>query len=242
MVVDTRMTEDKLQYLKQLAEEKDKWIFTEKNRNHAHTAGTLICIPKTFNSIPMTHRPDEHDRYNFISLISGDNRKWIIGSVYMRIGRMKSIKKVDNEYDNITAAVNKIIIERDWNKEEVNFLIGGDFNSKLDYVSNKNNSKDYIEMSKCKSLMKFIDRFNLIDTFRSNKNKYKDGCGKTCNPRRATNKSSRLDYILMSDKMVENAQHLQVSVLPCALIESDHNLLSLKIIIGKPKPSRTERK
>ena len=46
MVVDTRMTEDKLQYLKQLAEEKDKWIFAEKNRNHAHTAGTLICLPK----------------------------------------------------------------------------------------------------------------------------------------------------------------------------------------------------
>ena len=190
----------------------------------------------------MTHGPDEHDRYNFISLISGDNRKWIIGSVYMRIGRMKSIKKVGKEYDNITAAVNKIIIERDWNKEEVNFLIGGDFNSKLDYVSNKNKSKDYIEMSKCKLLMEFIDRFNLIDTFRSNKNKYKEGCGMTCNPRRATNKSSRLDYILMSDKMVENAQHLQVSVLPHALIESDHNLLSLKIIIGKPKPSRNERK
>ena len=46
MVVDTRMTEDKLQYLKQLAEEKDKWIFAEKNRNHAYMAGTLICLPK----------------------------------------------------------------------------------------------------------------------------------------------------------------------------------------------------
>ena len=46
----------------------------------------------------------------------------------------------------------------------------------------------------------------------------------------------------MSDKMIENAQHLQVSVLPSASIESDHNLLSLKIIIGKPKPSRNERK
>ena len=69
---------------------------------------------------------------------------------------MKSIKKVGNEYDNITAAVNKIIIERGWKKEEVNFLIGGDFNSKLDYVSNKNKSKDYIEMSKCKLLMELL--------------------------------------------------------------------------------------
>ena len=119
------------------------------------------------------------------------------------------------------------------------FLIGGDFNSKLDYVrkvGNKSKSNENIEMCKCRSLLEFIDRFNLIDTFRSNKNKNKKGCRITCNPRRATNTSSRLDYILMSDKMIENAQHLQVSVLP-TLIESDHNLLSLKVIIGKPKPS-----
>ena len=90
--------------------------------------------------------------------------------------------------------------------------------------------------------MEFTDKFNLIDIFRSDKNKYKEGCGMTCNPRRVVNKSSRIDYILMSDKIVESSQHLQVSVLPHALIESDHNLLSLKIIIGKPKPSRTERK
>ena len=111
MVADTRMTEDKLQQLKQLAEEKDKWVFAEKNKNFTQTAGTLICLPKIFNSIPMTHIPDKHDRYNFISVISDDRRKWIIGSVYMRIGRMKSFKKAKREYDNITAAVNNIIIK-----------------------------------------------------------------------------------------------------------------------------------
>ena len=50
MVVDTRMTEDKLQYLKQLAEEKDKWIFAEKKWEPCSYCQYDICIPK--NLIP----------------------------------------------------------------------------------------------------------------------------------------------------------------------------------------------
>ena len=57
-----------------------------------------------------------------------------------------------------------------------------------------------------------------------------EGYSITCNPRRVINVSSRLDYILMSERMIENAQKLEISVLPQALIESDHNLLSLKAI------------
>ena len=124
---------------------------------------------KPNKSIPVTHEPDKHDRYNFISLISDDNRKLIIGSVYLRYGRMKSIKNIKKEYDNHTAAVNKIIIERGWKKNEVDFFIGGDFNSRLDYVSkvgNKSKSNDNIESRKCISLLEFIDKFNLIDTYR----------------------------------------------------------------------------
>ena len=90
--------------------------------------------------------------------------KWIIGSVYMRFGRMKSIKKIGKEYDNLTAALNKIIIERVWKKDEVDFLIGGDFNLKLDYVSkagNKSKTNENIERRKCISHLEFIHKFNL---------------------------------------------------------------------------------
>ena len=64
----------------------------------------------------------------------------------------------------------------------------------------------------------------------------------TFNLRRVTNESSRLDYILMSGKLVDSAQKLDMSVLPKSLIESDHDLLSLKIIIGKMKPSHKNGK
>ena len=87
-------------------------MFAAKNRNNSKTAGTLICMPKTNKSIPVSHEPDKHDRYNFISLIVDDNRKLIIGSVYLRYRRIKNIKKVKREYDDLTKAVNKIIIER----------------------------------------------------------------------------------------------------------------------------------
>ena len=77
---------------------------------------------------------------------------------------------------------------------------------------------------------------------RSKMNSNNEGCCRTFNPRRVTNESYRLDYILMSEKMVDSAQKLEMSVLPKSLIESDHNLLSLKIIIGKLKPSKNYRK
>ena len=106
----------------------------------------------------------------------------------------------------------------------------------------KSKCNDSIESLKCTSMLGFIDIFNLIDAYRSKKNSNNEGCGRTFNPRRVTNESSRLDYILMSEKMVDSAQKLEMSVLPKSLIESDHNLLSLKIIIGKMKQSRNNRK
>ena len=87
-------------------------MFAAKNRNNSKTAGTLICMPKPNKSTPLTHGHDIHDRYNFISLISDDNRKLIIGSVYLRYGRMKSIKKVKREYEDLTKAINRVILDR----------------------------------------------------------------------------------------------------------------------------------
>ena len=109
LVVDTRLTDDKLTILNELVNKHNRDILAQNNAKSNMTARTLICLPKQFTQEkPCIIFDQSNYRYDFISLINKSGSKTIIGAVCMRPTLMqdgdmitKQFKKVEEEIDNI---------------------------------------------------------------------------------------------------------------------------------------------
>ena len=89
-----------------------------------------------------------------------------------------------------------------------------------------------------------INEFDLIESYRSDKNDYaKENInGFTFSPRRVTLKSSRIDYILISKNLESCSNKLEVKILPRVLVKSDHDMLKMVILYEQIKRSKNERR
>ena len=79
-----------------------------------------------------------------------------------------------------------------------------------------------------------LEKINLFDPYRHNKNKYGISAEYIFDPKRLTSNPSRIDYILVSKKIINRAEQLG----PRANINSDHDYLELNIYTHKSRSDR----
>lgn len=76
---------------------------------------------------------DHHDRYTLTAFIDEENRKIILGAIYMRPSLMKdNISNIQNQYLDVSNTINDIINQKGCTVDDINFYIGGDFNTNMD--------------------------------------------------------------------------------------------------------------
>ena len=95
---------------------------------------------------------------------------------------------------------------------EFNNNLDGDTYRDAISIKSKSERELLIHKAKVSALERLIDKYNLVHTYRHNKNKDSDKAGFTFNPRRVTVNPLRIDYILTSDNLVNGTSSLEVEV------------------------------
>ena len=88
----------------------------------------------------------------------------------------------------------------------------------------------------------FLIKFWLSDIYRCKKNNDNDKGGFTFNPRRITSNPSRINYILITSRLINEASVLSFDILPRSDINLDHEYLSLNLYFSKKRKLRDERR
>ena len=89
---------------------------------------------------------------------------------------------------------------------------------------------------------RLLIKFGLSDIHRWKSNNDNDKAGFTFNPKRITSNPLRIDYILISSRLIDEASALSFDIGPKSDINSDHEYLSFNIYFSKKRKSRNERR
>ena len=86
---------------------------------------------------------------------------------------MRTINSITNEYMKLHKYIKEVINIKKWSINQVDLIIGGDFNTKMDVDKEwEPKIRQNLENWKRIKMRDLINEFDLIDSYRSNKNNY----------------------------------------------------------------------